>query len=618
MLLVRLDPHQPPVLGGILIPFREATEMLDKVEQIARDMASTRRVSEALEIAVKGLDEAIPGSRARLMLDSPGFHLGSDHIFEPYRDLLADYDEEIRVQAHRHGRALQSRDRSKADQPFYLAIPVEGGIFYLESAREYTSEEVSVASLVSHQFSSILLNIARIQANGRSDSLTGLPDALWFRNQVHASRFSEFAIVAVEIDGFTEFNHREGRAAGDQLLRFVVDFLSGQLQRGDVLARSQSDEFLLLVEAADKKRFTEEWRRNLKEFERLSARLGHQITLSIGAAFYPEDVTSRDQLIELAELACLRATAISNQLVLVASAPLPQLGPGEGLAKTRPDDHFDLRAQGVVRKAITHAQSCGRAGDGLALLLGVHETDFKLSRLLTANGFGSARIREWLVPGTEERVSFSPHVVAIFEQAHHYSKLQNRESVGTGALLLATLLHPSIEDAVRERGLRTGAVISGLFEGGYLTGAETLLVAPVEIRKVVCLPESHDEGELRAGAQEHLSEFLDEEVWVALAAARDEAGRMRSHVHLVHLYLGVLKVQKLPLDQARRVVHGMAFEWVKPELASIDRSVVEFLNSLGEQGAVTVGKLMRELEEEPTVARLIDTLVDLNERGDRD
>lgn len=85
------------------------------------------------------------------------------------------------------------------------------------------------------------------------DVLTGLPNRALF-----AARFEqclaamkspgELAVLAlVDLDKFKEVNDIHGHAAGDELLRGVVDRMNALIEPGDTLARLGGDEFALLL-----------------------------------------------------------------------------------------------------------------------------------------------------------------------------------------------------------------------------------------------------------------------------------------------------------------------------------------------------------------------------------
>jgi diguanylate cyclase (GGDEF)-like protein len=81
-----------------------------------------------------------------------------------------------------------------------------------------------------------------------TDPLTGLPNRRAFEALL-AKRpgRSNFAIVALDLDGLKRVNDSLGHAAGDALLMRVAEVVGRALRRGDVLARIGGDEFAVLL-----------------------------------------------------------------------------------------------------------------------------------------------------------------------------------------------------------------------------------------------------------------------------------------------------------------------------------------------------------------------------------
>lgn len=85
------------------------------------------------------------------------------------------------------------------------------------------------------------------------DQLTGLPghSALYdeMRAALHRARVHdrEAALLLIDIEDFAQVNDAHGRDVGDAILRAAADRLRGLVRPGDTLARTNSDEFALLL-----------------------------------------------------------------------------------------------------------------------------------------------------------------------------------------------------------------------------------------------------------------------------------------------------------------------------------------------------------------------------------
>lgn len=85
----------------------------------------------------------------------------------------------------------------------------------------------------------------RLARQATHDFLTGLPNRAAFF-QALAETSGDFAIVAIDLDGFKPVNDRHGHQAGDDLLRQVAQRLSSCIGDSGIAARFGGDEFMML------------------------------------------------------------------------------------------------------------------------------------------------------------------------------------------------------------------------------------------------------------------------------------------------------------------------------------------------------------------------------------
>jgi diguanylate cyclase (GGDEF)-like protein len=89
------------------------------------------------------------------------------------------------------------------------------------------------------------------------DGLTGLGDRDWFeehlREEVEGARRAQqpLSMLLVDIDGLKEVNVRDGRSAGDAVIRTVSRTLASASRAEDFLARTGDDELAVLAPATD-------------------------------------------------------------------------------------------------------------------------------------------------------------------------------------------------------------------------------------------------------------------------------------------------------------------------------------------------------------------------------
>ena len=144
------------------------------------------------------------------------------------------------------------------------------------------------------------------------DSLTGLPNRTLFNDRLSlalaaASRYNQIlAVLVLDIDRFKQVNNTHGEACGDMLLAKAARRLVTMMRKSDTVARSESDEFLLLLPGITDAEVTGRIALRIQDsllnpFELGSERIA--ISASIGIAIFPQDGRDGDTLVRRAELA---------------------------------------------------------------------------------------------------------------------------------------------------------------------------------------------------------------------------------------------------------------------------------------------------------------------------
>jgi diguanylate cyclase (GGDEF)-like protein len=148
------------------------------------------------------------------------------------------------------------------------------------------------------------------------DVLTGLPNRQAMQRAIEASiagwrEHGRPALVAcLNIDRFKHFNEQLGHHAGDGILVAIARSLQALLREGDLLARSGSDEFLVLLHARGNHLEPERaLERIMEAANRAIPAPGGEIALtcSIGTALLPKDGMDADALLNNAVTAMRHA-----------------------------------------------------------------------------------------------------------------------------------------------------------------------------------------------------------------------------------------------------------------------------------------------------------------------
>jgi diguanylate cyclase (GGDEF)-like protein len=94
------------------------------------------------------------------------------------------------------------------------------------------------------------VELARLARLTKLDPLTGLLNRRGLDAQIEAPARATGSLVAADLDHFKSVNDRFGHATGDRVLVMVADVLAGVVRRGDSVARTGGEEFLVVLPGA--------------------------------------------------------------------------------------------------------------------------------------------------------------------------------------------------------------------------------------------------------------------------------------------------------------------------------------------------------------------------------
>ena len=157
---------------------------------------------------------------------------------------------------------------------------------------------------------------ARLQYLATHDSLTGLPNWVLFKERLaQAVTDTErpnraIAVVVIDLDRFSSFNHSMGHGAGDWLLAEVAQRVGAVIRPEDTFARLGSDEFVVLIDnVAARVEAKAVTTRILSALEEPVWLNGAEVYVrpSIGVSVWPDDGRRVDDLLAHAESAMAAA-----------------------------------------------------------------------------------------------------------------------------------------------------------------------------------------------------------------------------------------------------------------------------------------------------------------------
>ncbi|MCJ7509420.1 MAG: PAS domain S-box protein [Dehalococcoidia bacterium] len=195
---------------------------------------------------------------------------------------------------------------------------------------------------------------AELEERAITDSLTGLYNHAHFfqrlAEEIERSRRYKrrFAVVMMDVDAFKHYNDSRGHQAGDDALRLIADSIRTGIRGSDIAFRYGGDEFAAILLNADSARAQTVVNRINKHIASGLKRMGDQaaswLGLSAGVASFPEDATTADDLVKVADDALYDAKRIAQARTAIEQAQAA--GP-----LTYPSEVLDQEPPGVLSVA---------------------------------------------------------------------------------------------------------------------------------------------------------------------------------------------------------------------------------------------------------------------------
>ena len=217
----------------------------------------------------------------------------------------------------------------------------------LENYEEEHMRLLETVSRIASDAMRVALQHAESELRALTDPMTNLPNArsLQMQFEKETARTSRnganFHLLMLDLDGFKAVNDTFGHKTGDKLLKELARVMTAQLRDYDFLARYAGDEFVAIVPETDREGIGELSRRIEKAVNEFVLPIGEdecaRVGISIGAACYPDDGETLDQIIIRADegMYAVKAQRKQTHLNELLSPPLAEFTP-----ETAPcDDH---------------------------------------------------------------------------------------------------------------------------------------------------------------------------------------------------------------------------------------------------------------------------------------
>ncbi|WP_052339412.1 EAL domain-containing protein [Gorillibacterium massiliense] len=258
---------------------------------------------------------------------------------------------------NRFTKAIKQHIRRRA--PFHIEFRIRGDenrTVWLFAAGEAIRDSKGIPVRMIGSVSDITEkkeNEARITQLAFHDSLTGLPNRVFFLDQLHrwmkeADKTGEkLAVMLLDLDRFKIINDTLGHQAGDRLLQHVTRALSKTIRISDTLARLGGDEFVLLMphihDISEVKKIARRIYNKLSQPFVIDSR-EFNLSASIGVCLYPDHGLAPDALLQSADIAMYKAKESGRNKVEYYTTELSQAA----------EDRFRLESK--LRKALKLSQ----------------------------------------------------------------------------------------------------------------------------------------------------------------------------------------------------------------------------------------------------------------------
>jgi diguanylate cyclase (GGDEF)-like protein len=211
------------------------------------------------------------------------------------------------------------------------------GVLNVESKGDVplTENDVNVLNTLAGSVA-VAIDNARLHAEVKlmamTDVVSGLANRRAFDEALYAeitraSRYSQpISLIILDLDSFKEYNDKWGHPAGDIRLKEIADLLRSNVRDPDMAARYGGEEFALILPNTSKGgaiRLAERLRVSAESSAPQKADDNYPIsgyTISLGVATYPDDATSVEELLLMADNAELMAKRLGKNQVYAANS----------------------------------------------------------------------------------------------------------------------------------------------------------------------------------------------------------------------------------------------------------------------------------------------------------
>ena len=197
-----------------------------------------------------------------------------------------------------------------------------------KNGKGFVDEDIEMLRAVADQ-AAISISKAQLWEMAINDSLTGLHVRRYFmaklQDEIHRTqRYKKnLSVIMGDLDEFKSINDTYGHTAGDRVLKAVGGFLQKSVRDVDSVGRYGGEEFIMFLPETVKDaafNLADRLRKGVAEIEVSGL---PPVTISLGIATFPDDGTTVDDLIKMADAALYTAKANGRNRVVAYSEEIP-------------------------------------------------------------------------------------------------------------------------------------------------------------------------------------------------------------------------------------------------------------------------------------------------------